>query len=150
MSKVPLFLIPIIIWWCIQFMKLVIDLCVQKKLSWKSIWTSWWFPSTHAWITASVTTLMLLHYGIESAEFAMSFCFSFLFWYDAVNVRYEAGQHASYINKISEELDDIFDLWWKMVLLKERLWHTFIEVMWWIMIWATFTIIRYQLFFLGV
>lgn len=92
---------------------------------------------------------MLMMYGFESPEFAISFCFSFLFWYDAVNVRYEAGQHASYINKISEELDDIFDLWWKMVLLKERLWHTFIEVMWWIMIGVTFTLVYYQFIVLG-
>lgn len=91
-------------------MKLIIDLITQKKLTRKSIWTSGGFPSTHAGITASITTLMLLQYGYQSAEFAISFCFSFLFWYDAVNVRYEAGQHASYINKISEELDDIFDL----------------------------------------
>jgi len=137
------------VWWLIQLMKLLIDLCVQKRLTRKSIRTSWGFPSTHAWITASVTTLMLMLYGFESAEFAICFCFSFLFWYDAVNVRYEAGQHASYINKISEELDDIFDLWGKMVLLKERLWHTFIEVMWGIMIGITFTLVYYQLVFLG-
>jgi len=149
MLDIPFFLIPIMVWWLIQLMKLLIDLCVQKRLTRKSIRTSWGFPSTHAWITASVTTLMLMLYGFESAEFAICFCFSFLFWYDAVNVRYEAGQHASYINKISEELDDIFDLWGKMVLLKERLWHTFIEVMWGIMIGITFTLVYYQLVFLG-
>ena len=64
---------------------------------------------------------MALHYGIESAEFAIAFTFSFLFRYDAINVRYEAGQHASYINRISEELDDIFHLDGKVSMLKERL-----------------------------
>jgi acid phosphatase family membrane protein YuiD len=146
MNQVPLFFIPIVIGGIIQCMKICIDFLVSKKLSRKSIWTSGGFPSTHAGITASITTLMLIHYGYASAEFAMSFCFSFLFWYDAVNVRYEAGQHASYINKISEELDDIFDLGGKMVLLKERLGHTFIEVVGGIMIGITFTVVWYDLF----
>ncbi|USN56125.1 MAG: divergent PAP2 family protein [Candidatus Peribacteria bacterium] len=62
------------------------------------------FPSVHSGIAASITTLMYLQYGHESAAFVMAFCFSFLFWYDAANVRYEAGQHASYLNQLNKEL----------------------------------------------
>jgi acid phosphatase family membrane protein YuiD len=47
---------------------------------------------------------MYLQYGHESAAFVIAFCFSFLFWYDAANVRYEAGQHASYLNQLNKEL----------------------------------------------
>lgn len=147
LREIPPFLIPIFIWWLIQCLKIVIDLVVQKKISFKSLWTSGGFPSTHGGITASITTLMRLLYGYESPEFAIAFCFSFLFWYDAVNVRYEAGQHASYINRISEELDDIFDLWGKMVLLKERLGHTFIEVVGGVLIGITLTIM-WHIFFI--
>lgn len=91
---------------------------------------------------------MALHYGIESPEFAITFAFSFLFWYDAINVRYEAGQHASYINRISEELDDIFALDGKVTLLKERLGHTFIEVAWGIATGVSLTIVYYLVFVL--
>ena len=143
--QLPEFLVPIFVGGLIQLMKLCIDVMMKKKLTRKSIWVSWGFPSTHAWITSSITTLMFLLYWFESSQFALAFCFSFLFRYDAVNVRFEAGQHASYINRISEELDDIFDLWWKMVLLKERLGHTFIEVVWWVVIGATFTIFYFFL-----
>jgi len=144
----PDFIIPLLVGWCIQLIKVCIDFIINKKISRKALRVSWWFPSTHGGITASITTLMALHYGIESAEFAITLAFSFLFWYDAINVRYEAGQHASYINRISEELDDIFDLDGKVTLLKERLWHTFIEVVWGIVTGASLTIVYYLMFVL--
>jgi acid phosphatase family membrane protein YuiD len=72
---------------------------------------------------------MRFEHGIDSTAFALAFCFSFLFWYDAANVRYEAGQHAKFLKKIGEELGGILDIGIKTPLLKERLGHTFIEVM---------------------
>jgi acid phosphatase family membrane protein YuiD len=33
---------------------------------------------------------MAMRYGVYGAEFAIAFGFSFLFWYDAANVRFEA------------------------------------------------------------
>lgn len=142
----PDFIIPILVWWVIQFIKVCIDFLINKKITRKSLWTSGGFPSTHGWITASIATLMALQYGIESTEFAITFAFSFLFWYDAINVRYEAGQHASYINKISEELDTIFKLDGKVASLKERLWHTFIEVAGGIVTGVALTIMYHLIF----
>jgi uncharacterized protein len=52
----------------------------------------------HSGISASVVTIMGLEYGIDSPYFAISICFAFLFWYDAANIRYQAGQHAQYLN----------------------------------------------------
>ena len=51
-----------------------------------------------------------------------------LFWYDAMNVRYEAGKHAQYINEIKEELKSFSFIDYKLNDLKERLGHTLIEV----------------------
>lgn len=141
LTPLPDFLVPILVGSMIQVIKVCIDFLINKRITLKALRVSWWFPSTHGWITASITTLMFLKYGIESPEFAITFAFSFLFWYDAINVRYEAGQHASYINRISEELDDIFDLWGKAKVLKERLWHTFIEVAGWVVIGITLTVL---------
>jgi len=81
----------------------------------------------HSGIAASITTLMLLLYGRESAEFAIAFSFSFLFWYDAANVRYEAGQHATFLNQITQELKELNAFIFheqgldRGMLLKERL-----------------------------
>jgi acid phosphatase family membrane protein YuiD len=78
---------------------------------------------------------------VYGAEFAIAFGFSFLFWYDAANVRFEAWQHASFLNRMSEELDGILDFWWKFVLLKERLWHTAFEVAAWVIVWVSLTLL---------
>jgi acid phosphatase family membrane protein YuiD len=60
--------------------------------------------------------------------FAVCFTFSFLFWYDAANVRFQAGKHAQYINEIKDELRSFSFIDYKLQDLQERLGHTFIEV----------------------
>ena len=143
---IPDFLVPIVVGWLIQIIKVCIDVFINRKITRKALWVSWWFPSTHGWITASITTLMLLKYGFQSPEFALAFAFSFLFWYDAINLRFEAGQHASYINQISKELDSILEFGGKGWVLKERLWHTFFEVVGGIIIGVTLTVLYHLLF----
>lgn len=141
---IPKFLLPIAVGCLIQVIKLIIDLIEAKKLHRSALRSAWGFPSVHSWIAASITTVMLFEHWINSTAFALAFCFSFLFWYDAANVRYEAGQHAKFLKKIGEELGGILDIGNKTFLLKERLWHTFIEVMWGIIIGAGLTILIYR------
>lgn len=138
---IPDFLVPLLVWWCIQIIKVWIDFFTTQKMSFSSLWSAGWFPSVHSGIAASISTLMLLHYWAYSPEFAIASSFSFLFWYDAANVRYEAWQHATFLNRISEELDKTLNLWWKIVMLKERLWHTAFEVVWWIIVWVCLTLV---------
>lgn len=148
-----MFVIPIISWWCIQLVKLVIDFFTKKKICRNSIRSSWWFPSVHSGIVASIATLMFLEYGIDSSQFAIAFTFAFLFWYDAANVRYEAGQHASFLNQITEELKELSELIPSpdetpimTHRLKERLWHTTTEVVWWIVVGIIITRAIYTYF----
>lgn len=60
--------------------------------------------------------------------FAVAFTFTFLFIYDAMNVRYEAGKHAHYINNLRFELEATLHKQAPPHHLKERLGHTPIEV----------------------
>ncbi len=149
-SMIPLVLVPFVVWWIIQLIKIWIDFLTTWKLSISSLRSAWWFPSFHSWIAASITTLMFLNFWIESAEFAISFCFSFLFWYDAANIRYQAWQHATLLNKIQQELESSDNVWEKMMILKERLWHTAFEVLWWIIVWSCLTITYYLLVSKGI
>lgn len=48
--------------------------------------------------------LALLETGFDSVLFAVAVAFSILFAYDAMNLRYEAGQHAHYINDLRIDL----------------------------------------------
>lgn len=141
--RLPDFTIPIIVWWLIQIIKVIIDWNKERKFHIKFVFRAWWFPSVHSGISTSIATLMLLEYGYHSPEFAIAIVFSFLFWYDAMSVRYEAWKHAKFLNQISLELKSLLNFTENYYYLKERLWHTFIEVIWWIIIWCLLTTILY-------
>lgn len=141
--QIPVFAIPLIVWWLIQLFKILLDLVKEWRFDCKNFFRAWWFPSVHSGISTSIATLMFLIYWYESSEFAISIIFAFLFWYDAMNIRYEAWKHASYINKISIELKTLLNFSDNYFYLKERLWHTFLEVVWWIVIWCLLTILVY-------
>lgn len=139
----PWFVVPFLVGCIIQIIKLSIDLAIHKRISRKWLWWAGWFPSVHGGISASIATLMALEFGVDSFEFALAFTFAFLFWYDAANIRYEAGQHALMLNKIWAELSTVLDprqkKWRAHDQLKERLWHTFTEVVGGVLIGASLT-----------
>lgn len=64
---------------------------------------------------------VLLEYGFDSIYFAIAFAFGLLFAYDAMNLRYEAGQHARYINTMRNELQGVLDKSISKPQLKERI-----------------------------
>lgn len=142
--RIAPFIIPIAVGCIIQWIKMWVDIFSHKqKLNFASFRKSGWFPSVHSGISSSIATLVWLEYGFFSMYFAICFTFAFLFWYDAANVRYEAGKHAQYINEIKDELRSFSFIDYKLQDLQERLWHTTIEVIWWIIVWAFLTTIIY-------
>lgn len=76
----------------------------------RAMWSGW-MPSVHSAVVVSITTAIAIKSGIWSDAFAMALSFTVIILYDAINVRFEAGLHASAINKL---------LWEKF---KEHLWH---------------------------
>ena len=99
------FLITVIIKWILVKIKTwKIDIS-------KALW-SWWMPSVHSAVVVSLATAIAIKYGINSDLFAISMTITVIIIYDAINVRYEAWQHAAAINE---------SLWVKK--FKESLWH---------------------------
>lgn len=136
------FMLPFIVGVIIQLTKLVIDFFTLHRLKWHHIFTAGWFPSVHSGLTASVATLVYLREWPESLLFAVTVTLMLLIAYDAMNVRYEAGRHAYYLNHIRFELKDLlWEKWAQWPDLKERIWHTPIEVFWWLIIWCVLTIL---------
>ncbi len=142
----PIFLV-IIVGCIIQIVKVIIDLIRYKRFYMWHIFASGWFPSFHSGLASSVTMLVWLQYGFGSVLFATTFAFSVLFAYDAMNLRYETGQHAHYINDLRLELGSILQKKEKW-LLKERIWHTPLEVAWWIIFGSVLTYIFYYIYFI--
>lgn len=92
---------------------------------------SWWMPSVHSAVVTSVTTAVALKYGIRSDLFWISFTFASLIIYDAINIRFEAGLHATAINKL---------IWEKF---KEQLWHLPSEAFVWSLVWVFTAIVLF-------
>ena len=126
--KLPYFIVPLLVWVIIQFIKIVIDFIIERKINLEYLWRSGWFPSVHSGISSSICFLVFWVNGRDSMEFAVCITFAVLFWYDAMNVRYEAGQHAKYLNTLRIEISDLLKFGQNYQLLKERLGHTIQEV----------------------
>ncbi len=144
----PVFLV-LIVWFVIQGTKVIIDVIKYKKIYWSTFFSSGWFPSFHTGLSSSVTMFVLLEYGIDSTLFMVTFAFSMLFAYDAMNLRFEAGQHASYINILRHELQDVLVKTPKKPPLKERIWHTPLEVLGGFVFGMILTLILYYWMYIG-
>ena len=126
--------------------KVVIDSVVQKHFSLEEVFSSGGFPSFHSGIASSVTMIALLHDGIFSITFAVAVTFSLLFAYDAMNVRYQTGKHAEYLNDLRKDLKDNL-LMKRKTKLKERLGHTPVEVLGGILFGVILTFVLYYILY---
>ena len=146
-NKIPPIFIVLLVWVIIQFIKIIIDSIVEKRFCIDHIFISWWFPSFHTWVASSVTVFALLADWVRSISFAIALTFSMLFAYDAMNIRYQTWKHAEYLNAIRKDLQENFLMLepQKRSKLKERLWHTPMEVMWWFLFWVILTFVFYYI-----
>lgn len=74
-------------------------------------------PSTHSAFVTSLLIVVWQHAGAESVAFAIALVIAVLFWYDAMVSRREIGEQAKVLNQLQQ-----------LIVLKERLGHSFLEV----------------------
>lgn len=121
----------------ITFMVTVLLKSIYVKIStWKidlnkSLWT-WWMPSVHSAVVVSLATAMALKYWIHNDLFVITITFTMIIIYDAINIRFEAGQHAKEINK---------NLW--VTKYNESLGHLPSEAFAWSILWIFIASILY-------
>jgi len=133
------YLYPVVVCISMQLIKVCIDVFFQKKINFKILFAPWWFPSVHSTLASSVFTIVVLVDWFSSTLAMVTLMFSFLWRYDAMSVRYEAGKHAEYLNLIAKKI------WYKpSSKFTERIWHTTIEVVAWIVLWFVMTILLYD------
>ncbi|MDR0630864.1 MAG: divergent PAP2 family protein [Holosporales bacterium] len=146
--QLPLIAIVAIVGIIIQLTKVVIDSVVQKHFSLEEVFSSGGFPSFHTGIASSVTMVALLHDGIHSVTFAIAVTFSLLFAYDAMNLRFQTGKHAKYLNDLRKDLQENLLMKEKRkTKLKERLGHTPIEVLGGIIFGIALTFVLYYILY---
>jgi len=129
-----LILIPAVTFVITVFLKWIFIKFKTGKLdiAW-ALW-SWWMPSVHSSVVVSLATAVAIKYGIWSDFFAIAMSFTVIIIYDAINVRFEAWQHAIVINDF---------LWEKK--FKESLWHLPSEAFAWSLMWMITAVWLYYL-----
>lgn len=153
MQDFPYFLIPLRVGLFVQWLKIIIDFIVEKTIKLDYLRRSGGFPSVHGAIIGSLCTMTWLVSGFDSIDFAICIGIGILIWYDAVNIRQEAGKHAQMLNEMRKQLGELRIELWEIThikknfhLLKERLGHTLEELIWGIMIGILITLCTLYLF----
>ena len=117
--------IPIITWFIVQSMKVIIELIKYKKLDIRRWWGSGGMPSSHSALVCSLATSVACVEGLDSAMFAISIAFAAIVMYDASGVRRAAGKQARILNQIIESEGKNINVQEKLI---ELLGHTPLEV----------------------
>jgi len=105
-------------WVVAQILKTVITSIRDKKLDLRrTILSSGGFPSAHSAAVCALATAIARSEGLKSPLFAAVTIFALLVMYDAIGVRWAAGQHAKVLNHLTHKNT-----------LKEKLGHTPFEV----------------------
>lgn len=101
-------------------------------MDWSQMKASGGLPSSHTAVVSSLALAIGFQEGFESSLFALAFIFSLIVGYDAMNVRYFAGENIRITRKLIDDLSHLVPLNFNdaayQVKLKEVLGHTEIEV----------------------
>lgn len=85
-------------------------------------------PSSHAAMMAALTVAVARKYGVSGPAFAICLVLSFIIMYDAMGVRWHAGEHARLLNRLVEILTEDKNDPEEYQKLQEVLGHRPIEV----------------------
>lgn len=123
---------PFISWFLAQFLKPFTYFFKTGKWELKQVSASGGLPSSHTSCVSALALSIGLREGFTSSLFAIAFVFSCIVAYDAMNVRYFAGENIRVTKLLVDELSDILP---KLLSddkgfekLKEVLGHTVVEV----------------------
>jgi len=97
-------LIPTISGFSVQIIKLFLYYITHRRLNFKRLFEMGGMPSSHTASVTSLTLLVGLKAGWNSAIFAVTVFFGFFVIYDAGGLRRAAGKQASVLNKIVDNI----------------------------------------------
>ena len=92
-------------WMIAQILKVFTGMFSEQKFSFfKLLFSNGGMPSSHSATVMALTTACAISYGFDSAPFAISLIVSIIVMNDAFGVRYETGEQAKILNRITREL----------------------------------------------
>ncbi len=123
-------LISAVLGWTIaQMLKTLIHLYFTKSFVAERLVGSGGMPSSHSATVCALSTATLMHYGVQSYEFAMAAIFAIVVMYDAIGVRRETGIQAQIINEMMDLFNSMNKELSREDKLKEFVGHTPIQVL---------------------
>ena len=128
MKSYIILLTPIIAALLAQIVKILV--VKKNKMTFKDLlrFSYSGMPSGHSAFTMSLVTIIGLTQGLQSILFAISFAFAIIVINDALRLRQYLGQQGAVLNILIEDLREDQFLDEKYPILKERIGHTFTEV----------------------
>ncbi len=87
-----------------QFSKVLVEAVRTGTVNLKLLNRYGGMPSSHTALVVSLTTVVGISVGVNSAAFAIAFIFSIITIRDAIGFRMYLGEHAAIINKLVSEL----------------------------------------------
>ena len=114
-------------WFLAQFIKIIIELILYKKLDLHRIMGSGGMPSSHSSLVCCMATSIGKYVGLDQPLFSVAAVLAFIVMYDALNVRRAAGEQAKVLNYMMLNWKDLKPEMFSNEL-KELLGHTPIQV----------------------
>jgi hypothetical protein len=111
------FLIPLVTLCLCEVTKLLVEYARTGSAT-ERLFHPGGFPSSHSAFVTSLLMIVGRREGVGSTLFAITVVLACIVWYDAVFVRRELGLQAHILNKLQ-----------KIQHLRERLGHSFVEVL---------------------
>jgi acid phosphatase family membrane protein YuiD len=114
-----------IAWALAQILKVPVEYLRTRRWNWVLLFQAGGMPSSHSALVAGVAHGIGLHYGFDSAAFAVAAAVAAVVIYDATGIRRQAGKHAALINAMIQDMAAGHPL--KQEQLLEVLGHTPVE-----------------------
>lgn len=138
-----------------QLLKLPLNYYMSREWDFSLLISTGGMPSSHSAFVSALTLAIGLTEGIGSPLFAISFVLAGIVIHDAIGIRREAGKHATVLNDMKEEINDIInelnkgkDRDIKVVdkRLKELLGHEPLEVFFGILLGVVITLTAFYIY----
>jgi len=100
----PIFVYSCLAWAIAQGSKTILHRLRTHQWDWRLLWATGGMPSSHSAYTCSLATAVALRDGLNSSLFAITLGLALVVMADAVGVRRAAGNHATILNQIIDEL----------------------------------------------
>lgn len=123
----PYFMSAFVGWFAAQFLKVVVDSIIYRRVILRKFIGSGGMPSSHSSLAVALAACVGRGCGLDSAQFAISAAFAAIVMYDAAGVRRETGTQGRMLNWMAENWPEEDAILYEKKL-QEVVGHTPLEV----------------------